>query len=113
MKIAAAIERERPSILQLHLPSTKDTKAVINMNKLVTCRREGAAAVGGPRQGRDAGGLQAVMQGLSDSPRKLAAFQRDLDAEAIYGGGRVHHSPHSTGLFGNGPSQLDGSSDSD
>ena len=74
---------------------------------------QGEAAVGGLSQAREPGGLQAVMQGLSDSPRKLAAFQQDLDTGTIYDQRRVHHSLHSTGLFENRPPQFHSSSDSD
>ncbi|KAK9833623.1 hypothetical protein WJX74_000875 [Apatococcus lobatus] len=75
-------------------------------------RSQGDAITGGLRQGRDPAALQALMQGLSDSPRKLAAFQQDLSTQSMHGRRRVHHSPHATGLFGNG-GLSDGNSDSD
>ena len=75
-------------------------------------RSQGDAVLGGFHEGREPARMQALMQGLSDSPRKLAAFQQDLDSQTMHGRRRVHHSAHATGLFGNGRLS-DGISDSD
>ena len=68
--------------------------------------------MGGLSPGRAPADLDSIMQGLTDSPQKLAAFQRDLDAGFRPRGPRMHHAPHSVGVFDEA-ALSDGDSDSD